>query len=90
MRLDTPPHATIGLNYFVVQPARFEKGAIPPQFCSPLMQWMYDEIDLDAKEHCFRHSILFSNGSQLELQAREVHVATLDTVYAPSNDKVTV
>jgi hypothetical protein len=43
---------------------------------------MYDEIDLGEQDGCFRHSILFSNGSQLELDARELHVVTLDTVYA--------
>lgn len=83
LRLDPPSLATVGLSYFVVRDVSFEKGVIPSEFCSSRMQWMYDEIDLGEQDRCFRHSVLFSNGSQLELEARELHVVTLDTVYAP-------
>jgi len=49
------------------------------------MQWMYDEIDLGSQAECFQHSILFSNGSELDVEATEVQIATVDTIYAPSN-----
>lgn len=85
LRLDPPSLATVGLSYFVVRDVRFEKPVVPPEFCSSRMQWMYDEIDLGEQDRCFRHSVLFSNGSQLDLEARELHVVTLDTIYAPSD-----
>ncbi|HUY35832.1 MAG TPA: hypothetical protein VMV69_24025 [Pirellulales bacterium] len=90
LRLDAAPRTTIGLNYFVVEPARFDEGTIPAEFCGSPMQWMYDEIDLGAEAHSFKHSILFSNGCHLELAAREVHVANFDTVYSGSNGGVVV
>jgi hypothetical protein len=82
LRLDPPSTATVGLTYFAVREVKYKKGDIPLQFAGSPMQWMYDEVDLGEQEGCFRHSVLFSNGSELEVEAREVHLATLDTVYA--------
>lgn len=82
LRLDPPSTATVGLSYFVVRDVRFQRQVIPQEFCGSRMQWMYDEIDLGEQAGCFRHSVLFSDGSQLDLEARQVHAATLDTVYA--------
>jgi hypothetical protein len=49
------------------------------------MQWMYDEVDRGKQDQSFKHSILFSNGCQLELEARRVQVTTFATVYSQSN-----
>ena len=82
LRLDPPSTATLGLSYFVTRDVRFQRQVVPSEFCGSRVQWMYDEIDLGEHDGCFRHSVLFSDGSQLDLEARELHVATLDTVYA--------
>jgi hypothetical protein len=82
LRLDAPSAATMGLSYFVVRDVCFERQVVPQEFRGSRMLWMYDEFDLGEQDGTFRHSALFSDGSQLELEAREVHVATLDTVYA--------
>lgn len=82
LRLDSPSTETVGLSYFVVRDVSFQRDVLPREFCSSRMQWMYDEFDLGTEERCFRHAVLFSDGSQLDLEAREVHVVTLDTVYA--------
>jgi len=83
LRLDPPSTATLGLSYFLVNDVSFKRQVVPTEFCGSRMQWMYDEMDLGQHEGCFRHSVLFSDGSELELEAREIHMATLDTVYAP-------
>lgn len=85
LRLDAPEGKTIGLNYFLARDACFRRQVVPPEHCGSRMQWMYDEIDLGERERCFRHSVLFSDGSELELEAREVHVVTLDTLYAQAD-----
>lgn len=84
LRLDTPSRATLLLNYFIAQPVQFQADMLPPNVSSPVMQWMYDEIDLGSQPGRFKHSILFSNGSQLEIEATEIQIATLDTLYSPA------
>ena len=84
LKLDIPLHGTLLLTYRTVDKVHLNTNAFASEFRSPLMQWMYDEIDLGAAGNSFRHSILFSNGSQLEVEAHEVQVATVDTFYAPS------
>lgn len=84
LQLDTPARTTIGLTCLLTSQVELDKETIPPQHRSPLMQWMYDEISVGTSAHSFEHSILFSNGWLLKVQASEVHLATLDTVYAHS------
>lgn len=84
LRLDPPQHNTMLLSYRAVGKPQFDNNVVPAEFSQPMMQWMYDELDLGSQADCFRHSILFSNGSQLELEAHEVQITTVDTLYAPS------
>ncbi|MEX0702403.1 MAG: hypothetical protein WD069_09945 [Planctomycetales bacterium] len=90
LRLDVPPHATLLLNYFLLAPPRLDTSALPPEHRTAGMQWLYDEVDsAGSRTAGFQHTILFSNGWELQLQAGEVHRVTLDTVYTPAEVSVT-
>lgn len=84
LQLDPPHHSTVLLSYRGDRKPQFENDVVPAEFTTAIMQWMYDELHLGSQADCFRHSILFSNGSHLELEAREIHITTVDTLYAPS------
>lgn len=83
LRLDAPSRTTIVLSYFVARPVEFQANALSLDVSSTVMQWMYDEVDLGSRPDRFKHSILFSNGSQLEIEATEIQMTTVDTLYAP-------
>lgn len=82
LRLDPPSIAALGLYYSGARDVHFDREAIPREFSGARMLWMYDEVDVGAEDGSFRHSVLFGDGSLLELEAREVHVTSLDTIYA--------
>ncbi|HVA46796.1 MAG TPA: hypothetical protein VNH11_10565 [Pirellulales bacterium] len=86
LKRDSPLSGTVLMTYRTVDKVRLNSNAFASEFRATLMQWMYDEVDLGSRPDCFRHSVLFSNGSQLEVEADEVQIATVDTLYA-SNPK---
>lgn len=84
LRLDGPSQATLLLNYFVTQPAQLRTHVLPRDACSAVMQWLYDEVDLGSQPGRFKHSVLFSNGNQLQIEATDIQIATVDTLYSPA------
>ena len=83
IKLDVPPRSTLLLTYRTMRKVDFDHNAFPAEFRSSQMQWMYDEIDLGSETGSFRHSILFSNGGRLKIEASEVQSAIVDTFYSP-------
>lgn len=84
LRLDPPARTTLVLSYFVTRPVQFETDALAPEAGIPVMQWFYDEVDLGSQPGRFKHSVLFSNGCHLDLEATEMQIATVDTLYVPA------
>lgn len=84
LKLEPPLSATMLVTYRTVEQVCLDRAAFANELRASVMQWMYDEIDLGNRAGCFRHAILFSNGSQIEIEAGEVQITTVDTVYASS------
>src|SRR5487761_596404 len=72
LRLDAPSRTTLVLSYFIAGPVQFQTDVLPFEAASPVMQWLYDEVELGSQRGRFKHSILFSNGCHLELEASEM------------------
>jgi hypothetical protein len=84
LKLEPPIHGTMLLSYRTANKVQFDKNVFPADFRASQMQWMYDEIDLGSQAECFRHAVLFSNGCELQLEASEIQIAIVDTLYASS------
>ncbi|HQU44625.1 MAG TPA: hypothetical protein PK867_17540, partial [Pirellulales bacterium] len=84
VNLDGGHQFTNLLTYRVTETVRLGPNVLAPQLRSSLMQWLYDEVDLGRETDCFTHSILFSDGSEIEIEASEVQITTVDTLYAPT------
>ena len=84
LRLDRLPRDTILLTYEEAEIVSLEAGTFPKPFQGPTMQWMYDEIDLGPHPARFTHSILFSNGTEMAVEAAEMQISPIDTLYAPT------
>lgn len=83
LRLAAPPRPTLTVTYFVARSVEFQTNILSPDVGSMVMQWMYDEVDLGSEPGQFKHSVLFSNGSQLEIEATAIQIAAVDTLYSP-------
>lgn len=84
--LAVEPHhnPTVLLTYRTVGTFKFRAGDVSGNGRSAPMLWMYDEVDVGSQATSFRHSFLFSDGSELELEASEVQITTVDTIYSPT------
>ena len=83
LKLDLPPQSTLLLTYRTVCKVDLNHNSFPAEFRSSQMQWLYDEIDVGGEAGSFRHSILFSSGVELKIEASEVQSAVVDTFYSP-------
>jgi hypothetical protein len=74
LRLD-PCHRDLVLNYTLAEEPSLDRSALPPEHCSPHVEWLYDEIELAKTEPpVFDHSILLSNGWELRLRFTDLQV----------------
>src|SRR5437868_1132835 len=72
LRLDVPPRDLVILNYQLVEEPLINREALPPDHRCNYMQWMYDEIGwVSGEKQYATHSILFSNGWEVELHLRD-------------------
>lgn len=72
------------LSYRLAESVDLHDNRLPRQIASSVMQWLYDEVDLGTEANQFRHSVLFSDGSELAIEASEVQITSVDTLYAPT------
>jgi hypothetical protein len=81
LRLGTPPRDLLILSYELTEEPIINTAALPAQQCSNPIAWMYDEIDLiqDERKMCV-HSILFSNGWEVQLRFRDLQVIAAQTL----------
>jgi hypothetical protein len=89
LRKDIPPRDVVILTYMLVAEPILVRDALPPQFRSQVMQFQYDEFDVEqeAGQSHFTHRILFSNGWEIRLAFRDLQVTLAQPIYpltAPS------
>ena len=81
LRLDTPPHDLLVLNYHLSEEPAINTAALPPEQCSTPLAWMYDEVDIvPGNKNICMHSILFSNGWEVQLRFRDMQVIAAQPV----------
>lgn len=78
------------LSYRVTGKVRLERDRLALDVQSSVMQWLYDEVDLGRTPNCFSHSVLFSDGTEVEIEASEVQIISVDTLYSPTLAKLAV
>lgn len=77
----TDPERLVTLYYELVEEPEVRQGVLPADRCREPVEWLYDELDLDRPEAprglaapsgppTFRHSILLSNGWEVQLRFR--------------------
>ncbi len=83
LRKDIPPRDVVILTYTLVAEPAINTAAIPPEHCSRVMQFLYDEFDLveDDGKKLYVQSILFSNGWEVQIKFRDVKVERADAIF---------
>jgi hypothetical protein len=78
LQLDVPPNELLTITYTLAGPPEIEQELFPWATAGAAPAWLYEEIELVRAEERghFVHSILFSNGWEVRLPFREVHLAT--------------
>jgi hypothetical protein len=81
LRLNVPPHELLILHYQLLEEPLIDTTALPSTHCSSPVAWMYDEVDLVRGENSYcTHSILFSNGWEVQLRFRDMQLLTAQTL----------
>jgi hypothetical protein len=88
LRKDVPPGEVVALTYELVAPPDLDREALPPEQRSNVMDYLYNELDLEENGEgpVFTESILFSNGWELRLRFRNVHVVEGEPFYLGSGN----
>ncbi len=79
------------LLYQLVEPPQIDAVAFPPEYGTPHVNWLYDELALADQtpssdpDACsvFTHSILFSNGCEMRLRFKQFHYSRPKNVLGP-------
>jgi hypothetical protein len=94
VQLDTPPQSIISFTYDLVSEPVLQKDTLPPDLrgTGAIVDWQYDEIEMvPGDPPTWRQAILFSNGWELVLHFRDVHVQEVQAIIpAPRNDSACV
>jgi hypothetical protein len=82
LRLDAPPQDFLILTYDLISEPDIQREVLPSKHrCSARVEWMYDEVEPDAKKpSACAQSILFSNGWEVRLRYRDVHVQVMQPI----------
>ena len=85
LRLAPPPRELLILRYRLVRPPAIRRDAFASK-AAGAPQWLYDEVDVQGG--AVRHSILLSNGWEIELEVGEVAVSSSQVLYPLPDMKV--
>jgi hypothetical protein len=82
LRLDTPPRELLVLTYQLLEEAIVNTDALPSRGDLEPVQWMYDEVcAARGKGIGWVHSILLSNGWEIQLRLSNVEVTRAQALY---------
>jgi hypothetical protein len=78
LQLDVPPNELLTITYRLAGTPEIKQELFPWSSADAAPAWLYEEIECIREGHQshFVHSILFSNGWEVRLPFREVHLAT--------------
>jgi hypothetical protein len=81
LRLDVPPKELVILNYTLLDEPHFHPEALPPEYRCDYTDWLYDEIGWVGDDNGYAtHSILFSDGLEIELHVADVQIIAVQTL----------
>jgi hypothetical protein len=83
LQIDPPPQSILALTYELTAPPEIRRGVLPPELCTPehVTEWQYEEIErLPGEPATWQHSILLSNGWEIQLRFRDVRVEEFEAV----------
>jgi hypothetical protein len=80
---DRSPKEVVTLTYSLAGEPFINRNALPEQHRGGMMQYQYDELDVleTVGPACLTHSILFSNGWEMRVPFRDLHVAVAEAIY---------
>jgi hypothetical protein len=78
LQLDVPPNELLTITYTLAGAPEIQQELFPWATAGKAPAWLYEELELvrEGERSHFVHSILFSNGWEVRLAFREVHLAT--------------
>ena len=75
LRLDPPPQQVLQLSYELTGLPEIDRNVLPPALCAKdSALWMYDEVELVEPGSVCVHSILLSNGWEVQLPFRALRI----------------
>jgi hypothetical protein len=95
LRKDIPPRDVVLLTFTLAAEPMIDTAALPAEDISPVMQFLYDELDVvrEGDQRVYIESILFSSGWEVQLRFRDVQVILADAIYPvvqPSQPAVSI
>jgi hypothetical protein len=83
LQLDAPPNDLLTITYTLTAEPLIDRSAVPAEYCSPRMTWQYEELELcgSVDTRHYRHSVLFSNGWEIQVPFRDVRLAIVRPIY---------
>ena len=80
---DRSPKEVVVLSYALAGEPLINRNALPEEHRGGVMQYQYDELDLLDRDGapCPTHSILFTNGWELRIPFRDLHVTVAERIY---------
>lgn len=79
---DIPPRDLVTITYTLVGEPVVNQKALPGER-GPVMEFLYDELDAieEGGQEIFTHSMLFSNGWEVQLRFRDLQFALAEPIY---------
>ena len=83
LRKDIPPRDLITVTYKLAGEPFIDKEVFPPEHRAPVMEFMYDELDMsdEGGQRVFTHGILFGNGWEMQIRFHDLHFILAEPIY---------
>jgi hypothetical protein len=82
VRLEVPPRELLVLNYRLTAEVVIQEHTGDPGERNGPVQWLYDEVGaVPGKSGCWSHSILLTNGWEVQLRLSDVAIVRTESVY---------
>ena len=85
LRLPRPPRQLLVVQYRLARPALIDEAAFASKATGPA-QWLYDEVNTEGD--AIMHSVLLSNGWEIQLSLADVKVIQSDALYPLTDSAV--
>jgi hypothetical protein len=83
LQLDVPPHELLTISFDLAGEPWIDRDALPAKHCSPSPRWLYEELERapEGGQPGYLLSFLLSNGWEVRVPFRSVHLRPLQPVY---------